>query len=77
MSTLNIELLLCLDGIALPVVKDSMPLIDPYSLAGDLEDLDLDENLEVDLLSFKGSGDVHWLMPTLMPDPHELGLVAS
>ena len=65
MSTLNLQLLLCLDGMALPVVKQSLPIIDPYSLAGNLEDLDLEENLPVDLLSFKATGDVHWLMPAL------------
>ena len=65
MSTLNLQLLLCLDGVALPVVNQSLPIIDPYSLAGNLEDLDLEENLPVDLLSFKASGDVHWLMPAL------------
>ena len=65
MSTLNLQFLLCLDGMALPVVKQSLPIIDPYSLAGNLKDLLLEENLQVDLLSFKASGDVHWLMPAL------------
>lgn len=65
MSTLNLQLLLCLDGVALPVVKESLPIIDPYELAGNLENISLEEDLPVDLLSFKASGDVHWLMPAL------------
>ena len=65
MSTLNFQLLLCLDGVALPVVKESLPIIDTYALGGNLEHLSLDEDLPVDLLSFKASADVHWLMPAL------------
>ena len=65
MALLTLELLLCLDGVALPVVKETLPIIDPYELGGNLEQLSLEEELPVDLLSFKASGDVHWLMPAL------------
>ena len=66
MSTLNFQLLLCLDGVSVPVVKETLQVIDPYDLGGDPQmNLDLDQNLAVDLVSFKASADVHWLMPSL------------
>ena len=76
MATLNFEVLLCLNGVPVPVVKETMPIIDPYQLVGDFEHLSLEEDLEVDLVSFKASADVLWLRKALEL-PHRWWLLKS
>ena len=76
MATLNFELLLCLNGMPVPVVKETMPVVDPYQMAGDFGHLNLEEDLEVDLVSLKASADVLWLRKAL-DLPHRWWLLKS
>ena len=65
MSSFHFELLLCLNGHPVPMVKQTLHAIDPYGLAESLEHLNLEEEMEADLVSFKGSAEHWWIHQAL------------
>ena len=64
----QVEYRLCLNGHAIPVETKDMFLVDPLNLA-ETYSLDLPDSTEVNLVSFKASGDMNWLCKSLqLPD---------
>ena len=51
---------LCLNDCGVPLDKQTLPFVDPYSLADEP-----DEPLPVSLVSFKAAGNMHWLLSSL------------
>ena len=60
----QVEYRLCLNGHAIPVETKDMFLVDPLNLAGTYS-LNLPDSTEVNLVSFKASGDMNWLCKRL------------
>ena len=60
----QVEYRLCLNGQTVPVETKHMVLVDPLNLAG-TNSLDLPDSTDVNLVSFKATGDMHWLCKTL------------
>ena len=60
----QVEYRLCLNGHAIPVETKDMFLVDPLNLA-ETYSLDLPDSTEVNLVSFKASGDMNWLCKSL------------
>ena len=65
MATLKFENMLCLNDMPVLVVKETMPISDPYDLSGDFKDLSLEDELEVDMVTFKAASDVLWMTKAL------------
>ena len=55
---------LCLNGFPVPVETKTMVIVDPLAL-GDTNSLNLPIATEVNLVSFKASGDMNWLCKSL------------
>ena len=62
MSPFHFEFLLCLNGHPVPMVKNTLPVIDHYALA---EAEGLEEEMKVDLVTFKGSAKHWWIHQNL------------
>ena len=60
----QVQYRLCLNGQAVPVETKTMVLVDPLDLAH-THSLDLPDCTEVNLVSFKASGDMNWLCKSL------------
>ena len=60
----QVDYRLCLNGHAIPVETKDMFLVDPLNLA-ETYSLDLPDSTEVNLVSFKASGDMNWLCKSL------------
>ena len=65
MSSFHFELLLCLNGHPVPVVKQTLRTIDPYELAENLEHFNSEEMVEADLVSFKATAEHWWIHQAL------------
>ncbi len=65
MSSFHFELLLCLNGHPTPMVNQTLLAIGPYGLAEDLEHVNLEEDMEADMVSFKGSARHCWIHQAL------------
>ena len=61
---LQVEYRLCLNGLAIPVELKDMFIVDPLNLA-DTYSLKLPDYTEVNLVSFKATGDMNWLCKSL------------
>jgi len=64
MAVLDIQFRLTLNNIAVPLTKQSMHVIDPYNLSEAL-DIDVEEQVEMSLVSFKATADMIWLEKAL------------
>ena len=64
MSSFHFEFLLCLNGQPVLMLKQTLPVIDPYGLAKGLDRLALEE-MEADLVSFKSSAVHRWINQAL------------
>ena len=60
----QVDYRLCLNGHAIPVETKDMFLVDPLNLA-ETYSLDIPDSTEVNLASFKASGDMNWLCKSL------------
>ena len=68
---LQVEYRLCLNGLAIPVELQGMFIVDPLNLA-DTYSLQLPDYTEVNLVSFKATGDVNWLWQNLQLPGHDI-----
>ena len=64
MAEFQVGYKLCLNGHPVPVETKEMVLVDPLNLAMS-HSLNLPESSEVNLISFKASGDMNWLCKSL------------
>ena len=67
MATLDFKLTWTLNGVGVPLEKKTMSLLDHHHLAVDLVPHleDIDEEVEMSLVSFKDSADMRWLLKAL------------
>ena len=64
MAILDVKFRLTLNDFAVPVVKKTMPVIDPYQLSEGL-DMNFEDEVEISLLSLKATADMTWLQKAL------------
>jgi len=65
MDPFDFQLRLCLGSHVVPVVEETHPVLDPHNLGAELEFLDVDDSLEVSLVSLKATGNLVWLEKAL------------
>ena len=61
MSSWTFERSILLNQQHIPLEKKSLSIIDPHDLGGSIEGLNLDEDLDVNLVSFEAAANVKWL----------------
>ena len=61
MSSWTFERSILLNQQHIPLEKKSLSIIDPHDLGGSIEGLNLDEDLDVSLVSFQVAANVKWL----------------
>ena len=60
MSSWTFERSILLNQQHIPLEKKSLSIIDPHDLGGSIEGLNLDEDLDVNLVSFAAAANVIW-----------------
>ena len=61
MSSWTFERSILLNQQHIPLEKKSLSIIDPHDLGGSMEGLNVDEDLDVNLVSFEAAAHVKWL----------------